>query len=131
VRLIGQAAQRLGDLRVTLNGANGGRVLAQVAAQCLFVERRRNLAARPGLRGSGHDLRFGEHGLRAEGQLFTICVFTLRPRHFSKAASMPRITASSGTPAFFQFSMSAQSSVESRNRLVPRARWKCSSISVK
>ena len=62
---------------------------------------------------------------------FTICVFTLRARHFSKAASMPRITASSGTPAFFHVSISAQSSGESRNRLVPRARWKCSSISVK
>ena len=61
----------------------------------------------------------------------TIWVLTLRPRHFSNAASMPRSTASSGTPAFFQLSTSAQSSGESRNRLVPRARWKCSSISVK
>ena len=62
---------------------------------------------------------------------FTIWVLTLRLRHFSKAASMPRRTASSGTPDSFQVSISAQSSGESRKRLVPRARWKCSSISVK
>jgi hypothetical protein len=54
-----------------------------------------------------------------------------RLRHFWKAASMPRSTASKGTPAFFQVSISAQSSGESRNSPVPRARWKCSSISVK
>ena len=62
---------------------------------------------------------------------FTICVFFLRPRHFSNAMSMPRSTASSGTPAFFQLSTSAQSSGDNRNRLVPRTRWKCVSISVK
>jgi hypothetical protein len=53
---------------------------------------------------------------------FTICVLTRRPRQFSNAASMPRSTASSGTSAFFQDSSSAQSSGESRNRPVPRAR---------
>ena len=46
----------------------------------------------------------------------TICVLDLRLRHFSKAASMPRSTASSGTPAFFQVSISAQSSGESRKQ---------------
>ena len=62
---------------------------------------------------------------------FTIWVLDFRLRHFSKAASMPRSTASSGTPAFFHASTSAQSSGDIRNRAVPRARWKCSSISVK
>jgi hypothetical protein len=33
---------------------------------------------------------------------------------------MPRRTASRGTPAFFQVSISAQSSGESRKRPVPR-----------
>jgi hypothetical protein len=33
----------------------------------------------------------------------TICVRDLRPRHFSKAASIPRSTAVSGTPASSSF----------------------------
>jgi hypothetical protein len=53
---------------------------------------------------------------------FTIRVLTLRPRHFSKAESMPRSAASSGTPAFFQVSINAQSRGDSRNNPVPRAR---------
>ena len=53
---------------------------------------------------------------------FTIWVRTLRARHFSNAASIPRSTASSGTPELFQLSISAQSRGDSRNRLVPRAR---------
>ena len=53
---------------------------------------------------------------------FTIWVLTLRARHFSNAASMPRSTASSGTPALFQLSTSAQSSGDIRNSAVPRAR---------
>jgi hypothetical protein len=44
-----------------------------------------------------------------------------RLRHFSNAASIPRSTASSGMPAFFHVSISAQSSGESRNSPVPRA----------
>jgi hypothetical protein len=62
---------------------------------------------------------------------FTICTRDLFARHFSNAKSTPRNTASSGTPEFFQVSISAQSRGDRRNKLVPRARWKCSSISVK
>ena len=58
-------------------------------------------------------------------------VFDFRARHFSNAASIPRSAAFSGTPPFFQLSTSAQSSGDSRNNPVPRARWKCSSTSVK
>jgi hypothetical protein len=64
---------------------------------------------------------------------FTRCVRARAgfARHFSNAVSIPRNTASSGIPAFFHASISAQSSGESRNRPVPRACRKCSSISVK
>ena len=47
-------------------------------------------------------------------------ILDLRLRHFRKAASMPRSTASRGTPAFFQVSIKAESRVESRNRLVTK-----------
>ena len=43
---------------------------------------------------------------------------------------MPRSTASSGIPASFQISISAQSNGE-QMRMLPRLRWKCSSISEK
>ncbi len=52
----------------------------------------------------------------------TICTLDFLARHFSKAWSIPRSTASSGMSEFFQLSMSAQSSGERRKRLVARAR---------
>ena len=43
-------------------------------------------------------------------------------RHFSKAESIPRSTASSGMSEFFQISIRAQSTGDSRNNPDPRAR---------
>ena len=69
-----------------------------------------------------------EDGLGAPGEAVDLALAAraMRARWascLSKAASMPRRTASSGTPASRQVSMRAQSSVESM-RMEPRRCWK-------
>ena len=66
-----------------------------------------------------HRLGFFMNGLGAIGQGVDLTALIFLACHFSKAESMPRRTASSGISEFFQVSISAQSSGESRNRPVP------------
>jgi len=78
----------------------------------------------------GHELRSVSTACRAEGERVHHLRFHPPPAPFSKAASMPRSTASSGTPAFFQVS---QRPIERRHQKQRGAAgtWKCSSTSVK